>query len=621
MLSLQPLRGALGRQATGLRAAVSTMHRFRDELAPHRRRLGLATLASLGYTLCELAAPWPLKLILDNVVKGKPLVTPWPGLDRLLGQGQSLLALAVLSLLVLAGLRGMLYYARNVLTSRVGQDLVMQVRRRLFAHMQRLSLSFHHHQRTGDLLIRLTGDIILLRDLVVSSLLSLVSEALVLLGYAAVMLVLSWKLALATLGVIPAMFVLVSLYTSQIRQATRSQRKREGALAARTYQVLAGIQVVKLFAREDDEDEQLRQLTQRSLKSGLKTTRLEARMNRDIELSIAVASALALWIGAGQVMQGLLTSGELVVFVFYMRGFYRPLRRISQVAERASKAATCVERIVEILDLDSDVPDGVERPPRLKGGLEIDLDGHAYRSGVPVLGRMRLEVAPGRKLALVGESGAGKSTLLSFIPRLQDPSDGRVRIDGHDVRRFRLAELRQQISVVPQDALLFGGTIRENIAYGKPDASEAEIEAAARAAQAHGFIQALSEGYDSRVGERGVTLSGGQRQRIAIARAIIKDAPIVLLDEPASGLDAVSEARVLAALDRLMRGRTAVIIAHRLETVRRADEIVVLKAGQVVDRGRHEALLERCDYYRELCRRAATREAVRRQTADIGGRA
>ncbi len=616
-----PLSRALGRQAGGVTASLRMARRFRGELRPHRRSLVLASLASLGYTLTEMAAPWPLKLILDNVLPGQPWVTGLASFDRAIGaDARSLLVASVLAIMGLAVLRGLLYYRRNVLTAEVGQAVVMRVRRRLFAHMQRLSLSFHHHQRTGELLTRLTGDILLLRDLVVSSLLSLVSEALVLVGLVAVMFLLSWRLALASLLVIPVLFVLVSVYASQIRQAARKQRKREGALAARTYQVLSGIHVVKLFVREADEDEQLRKLTKRSLKSGLKTTRLEARMNRDMELSIAAATALALWIGAGQVMGGALSAGELVVFVFYMRAFHRPLRRISRVAERASKAATCVERVLEILDRESDLPDGDIDPPAFAGTIEIDLRSHDYGSGVPVLGPMQLRVDPGRRLALVGESGAGKSTLLGFVPRLHDPSDGQVRIDGQDIRRFELAGLRRQISVVPQDALLFGGTIRENIAYGKPDASQDEIEAASRAAQAHDFIMALPEGYDSPVGERGVTLSGGQRQRLAIARALIKDAPIVLLDEPATGLDAVSEARVLTALDRLLEGRSAIIIAHRLETVRRADEIVVLRAGRIVARGRHADLMADCAYYRDLCRRQNLLERARREPALAGGR-
>lgn len=617
---LSASRIAIRRQWSGLAASYRIARRFRGDLLDHRKALTTAFLASFGFTLARIAEPWPLKIILDNVITGVPLRTGWPVADVWLSAGSHrLLTVCAMAIVGLAGLRGLLYYWRNVKTSEVGQAVVMKVRRRLFAHMLRLSLSFHQHRRTGDLLTRLTGDIILLRDLVVSTLLTTVSELLILLGFTAVMFALSWRLAATATLVVPVIFVVVSAYTGRIRSATRKQRRREGDLASRAHEALAGIHVVKLFAGEEGEVEALRKLTKRSLKSGLKTTRLEARMNRAIELALASASAAVLGFGALEVLAGRLSPGELVVFVAYMKGFYRPLRRISRVAERASKAATCVERVIEILDQSSDVPNGQHLPPVLAGELDFDIRHHAYASGVPVLEDLCLHVPAGKTVALVGMSGAGKSTLLSMVPRLQDPSDGELRIDGHDIRRFDLAALRAQISVVPQDALLFGGTIRENIAYGKPDASDAEIELAARVAQAEAFILALPEGYDSEIGERGVTLSGGQRQRIAIARALVKDAPIVLLDEPATGLDSVSEARVHAGLRALLRGRTALVIAHRLSTVQEADEIVLLRDGRIHARGRHAELLAGNAHYRELQQAATTRAGRGHERAKLGG--
>ncbi|MBA2364324.1 MAG: ABC transporter ATP-binding protein, partial [Chloroflexia bacterium] len=472
------------------------------------------------------------------------------------------------------------------------------------AHMQRLSLSFHAKSSTGDLLTRLTGDVNMLRELLVASMLSFISEVVVLVGFVSVMFWMEWRLALASVVVIPVVFALVTVYSGRIRDATRKQRKREGELASRLHQALNGIHIVQLFAREDEEDERLRGLNKRSLRSGLKATRLEAQLNRAVELSLAVGTAVTLWLGALQVIAGRLTPGELIVFVSYMQSFYRPLRRISRVAERATKADSCVERITNVLDQASDVWDGWVVAPRssgaFKGALRFRDMTFEYKPGRPVLREIDFAIAPGQTVALVGPTGAGKSTLLGLVPRLWDPSSGVVEVDGRDVRDYTLKSLRDQIAVVPQDGMLFSGTIRENILYGKPEATVVDLEAAARAARIHDHIVSLPEGYDTSVGERGVTLSGGQRQRLAIARALVKDAPIVLLDEPTTGLDAESESLVMEALDRLLEGRTALVIAHRLATVRRADLILVLDEGRVVESGTHEDLLAAGGRYRAL---------------------
>ena len=597
-----------------LMVAAAASRRFRRELYPHWRPLLVASLCSLAYSVTRLAEPWPLKFIFDTVLYGMELRTPWPWVNHAFGDNRvSVLLVATGVILALALLRGVFYYHQSVVSSRVAQEVVFRVRARLFAHVQRLSLSFHRGSRTGDLLTRLTGDVAMLRDLLVGSLLTLVAEAGVVLGFVTVMVLMSWRLALLALVVVPFSFLGFLVYSSRIREATREQRRRESDLASRLAQVLSGIHVVQMFARERQEDERLGRLSRRSFDSGLTITRLEARFQRVVEFALAVTTAATVWVGATEVMAGRLTAGDLIVFLAYMQGFYRPVRRISRVAERAGKASGCIERVSEVLDRTPEVSDGPRTAPRFRGAVCFDSIEFAYTPGVAVVRSIDLAVRPGERIALVGPSGEGKSTLLGLIPRLWDPTGGRVLIDGHDVRQFTLKSLRDQISVVPQDGMLFGGTIRENIAYGKPEATEEEIVAAARAAGIHDFVAATPNGYATVIGERGVTLSGGQRQRLAIARAMVKAAPIVLLDEPTTGLDAEAEALVLSALDRLLSGRTAIIIAHRLPTIRSADVILVIEDGRVVERGCHEDLMVLGGRYRRLYERQLAQSDTRRQ--------
>ncbi|HVE65301.1 MAG TPA: ABC transporter ATP-binding protein, partial [Thermoanaerobaculia bacterium] len=560
-----------------------------------------AALCSIAYSAATLAEPWPLKWIFDNVLDDKRFSTPFPWIDSIVGSDRTkILVAAAATILVLALVRSVLYFYQRILTTKTAQEVVAKVQRRLFAHLQRLSLSFHNRNRTGDLLTRVTGDVAALREVMVSTLLYFATEGFILGGLVVMMFLLSWRLALVTALVLPAILFFSGLYSGRIRAATRKQRVREGEMAGRLHEAIAGIHLVQMFAREDEEDARLRSINKKSLREGLKAARLEATLNRAVELSVGVATAATLWLGAIQVISGRLTTGELVVFVAYMQALYRPLRRISRVTKRAAKASANLERVTALLDERTDVRDGSRVAPAFAGEIRFEGVDFAYKRGTPVLNGIDLVVEAGSTVALVGATGGGKSTLVNLVPRLYDPVAGNVRIDGIDVREFTLKSLRDQISIVPQDGMLFAGTFHENIAYGKTGCTRDEVEEAARAALIHDVIQAYPEGYESVIGERGVTLSGGQRQRLAIARALLKDAPIVLLDEPTTALDAESESLVLIALERLLEKRTAILIAHRFSTIRRADMIVVVDQGRIVERGTHPELIARNGRYRQL---------------------
>ncbi|MDQ3613659.1 MAG: ABC transporter ATP-binding protein/permease [Chloroflexota bacterium] len=600
---MAPPKHPIRRQVRGLKVSFEMIFRFRRELKRHWPRLLVALLCAFAYVAMRLAEPWPLKFVFDNVLVNRPLVTPFPWLNDWLGTDRlRVLQLAVGAVLLFALLRGIFYYFQSVLTTRVGQEVVVKIRQQLFAHVQRLSLRFHNQNSTGDLLMRFTGDINNLRQLLAATLLSLMTESIVLIGFVTVMFIMNWQLALLAIITMPSILFLLIFYSSRIRTAARKQRRREGELASRLHETLGSMHIVQMFTREREEEDRLRSLNKRSLKAGMRATRLEGQLNQGVEISVAVGMALTIWVGVNQVIDGRLMPGELLVFITYMQSFYRPMRRLSRVAERAAKASSCVDRVTEVLDQVPEIEDGHIEAGRMRGDIRFDQVSFVYDDGAESLRNVDFTIQPHQTVALVGPSGAGKSTMVSLLPRLYDVTEGTLLIDGHDIRDYTLRSLRENISVVPQDGALFGGTIRENIAYGNSEATDETIEQAARDAYIHDFIASLPGGYDTIVSQRGVSLSGGQRQRLAIARALIKDAPIVVLDEPTTGLDAESEHSVLNALNRLLVGRTALVIAHRLDTIRRADVILVVKDGQVMEQGTHDELLARGGQYRELYR-------------------
>lgn len=578
--------------------------RLTSLLRPHLKLLVIGFLGVVGEGVANLLEPWPLKIVLDNVLKSKPAsgwLNTWIlstfGSDKL-----GVLKFAALAVLVIAIVGAACSYLEKYVTTSVGQWVTHDLRRTLYSHIQRLSLAYHDHKQTGDLISRVTGDIDAIQSFIVSGLLDAMINSLTLVGMLGVMLYLNWKFTLIALSVAPLLFLVVFSYTRRIKQASREVRKKEGEIVSVMQEVLSSIHVVKAFAREDYEQKRLEEESLEGVEIGLRARSLKAKLAPLVEVLVAVGTCLVLWFGARLVLSGALSAGSLVVFILYLGKMYKPMQQLSKMTDAYSKAVVGYERVREILETDDDVKDmpGARRAPQFKGAIEFDHVSFGYEPATLVLKDVNFRIAPGQVAALVGPTGAGKSTIIGLIPRFYDPTSGVVKVDGQDVRRFQQKSLRQQISFVLQETLLFHGPIWNNIAYGKPEATRAEILRAAELANAKEFIEKLPEGYNTILGERGVTLSGGQRQRIAIARAIIRNTPILILDEPSSGLDAASEKLVFEALDRLMEGKTSIVIAHRLATIRRANCIFVLDGGTIVESGTHEELMRTEGLYSEL---------------------
>ncbi len=569
-------------------------------LRPYRGPVAWALAQVFLITAFELLKPWPLQVVIDNVLGGKPF--PIAALQAV--PASRLLLLACLGIVLVHFGSGGLTLLHYYTTIRVGQNMVNDLRGALYAHLQGLSLAFHDRQRVGDLLYRVTSDSFAVQTMIMNGALPILSAVVLLAGMLVILFPLDPTLTLLALTVVPVLFALISGFNRKIIDVATEVRTTESRVYSLVQWAMSSIKVVQAFTREEDEQRRFMGASRESLRATLRLYSWQTLYSGAVNVVIAGGTALVVYAGARAVISGALTVGQLIVFISYLAQLYAPINQITQSWGLIAGARVGARRIFEILDTEPDLADGSRSFPAegARGAVAWRKVDFRYRPQTPVLKDIDLVVPAGAKIAVVGPTGAGKSTLLGLLPRFYDPTAGTVEIDGVDLREYRLNSLRSQIALVLQPPLIFPLSVRDNIAYGRPGADDAAIERAARLAHIDDLITSLPAGYDTVIGELGVSLSEGEKQRVTIASALLRDAPILILDEPTSALDVATEALVMAGIERLMEGRTTFIIAHRLSTVRRCDRIVVLQAGGIVEQGSLAELLRRdgvfAGYYR-----------------------
>ncbi len=566
------------------------MDRYKQLLAfikPYKMRLALGVVCMIVAALGYLVVPWLIRNVVDGVLQNKDL---------------GLLTLIVIAILIIFLIRGFATYGQNYMMAYVGQRVVIDIRETLFKHLQRLDQAYFDTRKTGVIMSNITSDVGALQQAIVDNLISFMTEGVTLVGSLVFMFYLDWKLSLLTLIIVPVVLGLTNVFGKRLRSAGHEVQGRTADITAFLQEVISGARVIRSFARESFEFKRFEKENKNNFDAAMKATKLTAIMGPMVEFSAAIAVVVILWYGGYSVVQGYITAGSLIAFLIYAINLANPVKRLTQVYGNIQKALAAGDRVIDILETQPHVKElpTAKTMDHVKGEVHFDNVQFSYDAENLALKGVTLHVKPGETVAIVGPSGAGKSTIANLLPRFYDVTGGSIRIDGMDIREATFTSLRENIGLVPQDTMLFNASVRDNILYGRLDATDEEVLAAAKAANAIEFIEKLPQGFDTMVGERGNSLSGGQRQRIAIARAILKNPSILILDEATSALDTESEKIVQEALERLMKGRTALVIAHRLSTVQHADHIVVLQQGSVVEEGTHDELLALQGLYSHL---------------------
>jgi ABC-type multidrug transport system fused ATPase/permease subunit len=597
---------AVSAKADSAKAVSPTNRLVLQLLRPYRGWLIIVFAAMLVEITMSLAAPWPLKLVLDDAL-GNHQLPQWLAWAHNYGFGRHTLGVALfagVATLLIAILGAIATYIDNYYTTSIGQWVANDLRVRIYEHLHRLSLAYYDQAKTGALMSTITSDVSTVQDFASSSTLDILVDLLTIVFMLGLMFWLDWDFTLIAVGVTPFLLLFVMRFKKAVKEVTREVRVRQSEVVAVVQEGLGSIRAVKAFGRQDLESKRMQDASIASVRAAQKARRVKSLLSPVVSVVVAVCTGIVLWKGTSLIVAGTMTAGALTVYLAYLTKFFKPVKDLASMTSAIAQTTVALERIQKILGADDIIHQraGAIDPGKVKGEITFEHVAFGYGSEAPVLRDVSFTIKSGQVVGIVGPTGSGKSTVVSLVPRFYDPTAGRVLIDGIDVSTQILAALRSQIGFVLQETVLFRGSIAENIAYGRPDASRADVIAAAQLANADEFINRMPHGYDSMVGERGDTLSGGQRQRLGIARAVIRNSPIMILDEPTAALDTESEQLVIEGLRRLMKGRTVIMIAHRLSTIRDADKIIVLKDGVVAEEGSNDELLARGGVYAELHR-------------------